>query len=114
MKKLIKILPIVMVVCLVCTSVFAVTLPTDEDIKGGTGATGVSTAAKNIWATISTVVQFLAIAAIVFAGVRYMFASADQKADIKKSMGTLAVGAFLVFGATLVLKLIEGTTSVLK
>lgn len=114
MKKLIKILPIVMVVCLVCTSVFAVDIPTDEVINGGKGAEGVTTAARNIWATISTVVQFLAIAAIVFAGVRYMFASADQKADIKKSMGTLAVGAFLVFGATLVIQLIAGTTSVLE
>ena len=36
-----------------------------------------------------------------------MFASADQKADIKKSMGTLAIGAVLVFCAATVLRFIQ-------
>ena len=58
-----------------------------------------------------TIVQILAVAAVVFAGVRYMFASADQKADIKKSMGILAIGAVLVFGATVVLSFIQNATN---
>jgi type IV secretory pathway VirB2 component (pilin) len=66
---------------------------------------------KNVWATIVTIVQILSVACIVFAGLRYMFASADQKADIKKSMGVLAIGAVLVFGATLVLQLIANATN---
>ena len=39
-----------------------------------------------------------------------MFASADQKADIKKSMGILAVGAILVFGSTFILNLLMSVT----
>lgn len=113
MKKLMKILPVVMMVCIVLTNVFAISVPGAEDLKG-TAASGITTAAKNIWQTIATVIQILAIAAVVFAGLRYMFASADQKADIKKSMGVLAIGAVLVFGATLVLQLIAGATSVLE
>ena len=39
-----------------------------------------------------------------------MFASADQKADIKKSMGILAIGAALVFGATFIIDFIVKVT----
>lgn len=106
MKKLMKIIPVVLVMCLVLTNVFAIDIPTKEDVSGGTGSTEVSTAAANIWATVAGVVQFLAVAAVVFAGVRYMFASADQKADIKKGMGILAIGGILVFGATTVLRIL--------
>lgn len=104
MKKLLKILPVVMVVCLVFTGVFAIGSDNlDSAIGGGTGNTQVTGVAKNVWSTVVTIVQILAVAAVVFAGLRYMFASADQKADIKKSMGILAVGAILVFAATTIL-----------
>ena len=112
MKKLMKILPVVMMVCVVFTNVFAIPSNTLGDaIDGGTAAGDITDAAKNIWSTIATIIQILAIAAVVFAGLRYMFASADQKADIKKSMGVLAIGAVLVFGATLVLQLIANATN---
>ena len=63
---------------------------------------------NKVWGIILTILQVAAIAAVVFAGVRYMFASADQKADIKKSMVTLAVGAILVFGASTVIGILTG------
>ena len=111
MKKLIKLLPVVMLVCVALTSVFAISVPTDEDLVGTqTGASTVTGAAQGMWATVVTIIQILAVAAVVFAGVRYMFASADQKADIKKSMGILAIGAVLVFGATLVLEFVQKAT----
>ena len=61
---------------------------------------------SNVWGIILTVLQVAAIAAVVFAGVRYMFASADSKADIKKQMIWLVIGAILVFGASTVIQLI--------
>lgn len=109
MKKLMKILPVIMVVCMVVTSVFAVNIPNSGDITGNGSAT-ITNAAKGIWGTVITIVQILAVAAVVFAGLRYMFASADQKADIKKSMGILVIGAVLVFGATVVLQFIQNAT----
>ena len=110
MKKLIKVLPVVMVVCLVVTSVFAISVPDSSSITG-TGSASVENAAKGIWGTVITIVQILAVAAVVFAGIRYMFASADQKADIKKSMGILVIGAVLVFGATVVLQFVQNATN---
>ena len=115
MKKLLKILPVVIMVCFAFTSAFAVSAGNlDQVIQGGTAASKITGTARNIWQTVATIVQILSIAAVVFAGLRYMFASADQKADIKKSMGILFIGAFLVFGATTVLKLISSTTSVVE
>ena len=103
MKKLVKVLPVVLVICLMLVNVFAVDVPTVNPT--GTASTEVTNAAGKIWATIASVVQVLAIAAVVFAGLRYMFAGADQKADIKKGLGILALGAVLVFAATTVLKI---------
>jgi len=111
MKKIIKILPVLMVICLVFTSVYAnINVPTGDLTNGQGASTSVKNTAGAIWNTVITIVQILAVAAVVFAGLRYMFASADQKADIKKSMGTLAIGAVLVFGASTVLKFISTAT----
>ncbi len=127
MKKLAKVLPVMLlVVCLVVNSAYACSdtgsgsgsgsgsgtggestnLTVPESI-GGTASTTIKDASGNAWATVVTIAQILAIAAVVFAGLRYMFASADQKADIKKSMGTLAIGAVLVFCAATVLRFIQ-------
>ena len=117
MNKFIKVLSIMLVICIAVTSVYAtITVPKGTDIKDDNrAATNVTGTAKNIWSTVVTIVQILAVAAVVFAGLRYMFASADQKADIKKSMGILAIGAVLVFGATLIIQLVgSATTSVLN
>lgn len=110
MKKLIKILPVVMVACFALTSVFAIPSNVSNAITGGNAANAITDASQNVWQTVVTIAQILSVAAIVFAGLRYMFASADQKADIKKSMGVLAIGAVLVFGATLIIDLIFSAT----
>lgn len=61
---------------------------------------------QKIWGTAKTIVQVLAVAAIVFAGVRYMYSSADGKADIKNQTVMLVLGAVLVFGAVEIASLI--------
>ena len=79
------------------------TLPNEGDpITGITGLAG------NIWATFTIVAQVLAFIAIIIAGIRYMFASADQKADIKKQTVILVVGAIFVFGASTLVQVIMG------
>lgn len=59
-----------------------------------------------VWASAITVVQALAIGCVVFAGLRYMYASADRKADIKKGTLYLAIGAIFVFATTTVMRFI--------
>ena len=108
MKKILIVLSVIVVCAVFVTNVFALDIDNVDDPfkNNGQGITEVDKAVKNIWATVLVVVQILAVAAVVFAGLRYMFASADTKADIKRSMGMLAVGAILVFAATTIISFV--------
>lgn len=102
-KMILRILPIVLVLAVVLTcnllsvSANGVT-PGNPDISG-TAPGQITKVAGNVWSTVIMLVQILAVAAIIFAGIRYMFASADTKADIKTQTITLVIGAALVFAA---------------
>lgn len=104
LKIFLKVMPVLMAVVLMSTSVFGInaTLPN----TGGNGLTEITDLAGSIWQTVATIIQILAIAAIIIAGVRYMFASADTKADIKKQTIILVAGAILVFAAVPIAKFI--------
>ncbi len=66
---------------------------------------------KDVWATLATLVQILSVGCVVFAGIRYMYASADRKADIKQGLINLAIGAILVFGAVTIVKAAASATN---
>lgn len=110
-KIFLRILPVLIVLMVVfTTNVFAdnagfSNFNGDMQVNANTGGKTVKVIG-NVWGIVLTVLQVAAIAAIVFSGVRYMFASADSKADIKKQMIWLVVGGVLVFAASTVVKLI--------
>lgn len=116
-KFLLRILPVILLVfVLVSGSVFA-TNPINPSIPNTTSADipKVTNLAGTIWNTVAIILQIAAIAAIVVAGVRYMFASANEKADIKKQTVILIAGAILVFAAVPIAKFIQdATTQVIK
>ena len=113
-KIILRLIPVLLLVVVVLnSSVFGFNSFTNENLQdlGEEGDAGVvGTAANNAWAAVRLILQILAVAAIVFAGVRYMFASADQKADIKKSMVILVIGAVFVFGASIIIDFIVQAT----
>lgn len=53
-----------------------------------------------VWKSFSLAIQLIAVGSVVFAGLRYMFASADRKADIKQSTMYIIIGAVIIFGLT--------------
>ncbi len=115
-KIFLRILPILMVCVVMFTSsfVFADTNePISTNFEGlrGSEAGSLTGTAKNIWSTVIVIVQILALAAVVIAGVRYMFASADQKADIKNQLVILVLGAVLVFAASTIIGIIVKVTN---
>lgn len=71
----------------------------------------IATTTKNVWATVRVLVQIVSVACVVFAGLRYMFASADQKADIKQGLIYLAIGAILVFSTTTIIQFVVDATN---
>lgn len=109
MKKFIlRALPIVMVLVVVFASpIFALDQNTTFNAAKTNESVGtVNTAINKVWGTILTVLQILAVAAIVVAGVKYMFAGADEKANLKNGLLVLAIGAILVFGASTVVRIL--------
>ena len=115
-KILLAIIPVVLVLLVVSTNVFAVSDMFNMDslnnaVSGGSASTNATNAVQGVWKTVLLIVQILAVAAIVIAGVRYMFASADAKADIKKQTITLVVGAVLVFGASGIITMITSISN---
>lgn len=109
MKKfMLRVMPIVLVALLIVgNTVFAADVNSIWNAGNtGGGVSKVDNAVSKVWATVLTVLQIAAVGAIVFAGVKYMFAAADQKAEIKNGMIGLVVGAILVFAASTVVQFI--------
>lgn len=118
MKKFIlRVMPIVLVaLVLVVGPVFGAT-PQEivNKAENSQGVGSIDNAVSSVWSTVLTVLQICAIAAIVFAGVKYMFAAADQKAEIKNGLVGLVVGAILVFAASTVVQfIIDASKEVIK
>ena len=104
MKKVLLVFVVLAIIFTVGTGVFADTFrPTPVN---GTVDNNIKSATQDAWATAIVIIRILAVAAVVFAGLRYMFASADQKADIKNGLIYLSVGAVLVFGATVIINVV--------
>ena len=105
MKRLLVIFCVVAIITVNFVSIYAITSdPKIEKPSGGTVSNDFEKKTRNIWATVTVLVQIISVATVVFAGLRYMFASADQKADIKKGLIYLTIGAVLVFSATTIIK----------
>ena len=75
---------------------------------GNSTISGVTKLTDRIWASAILIVQVLSVGCVIFAGLRYMYSSADKKADIKKGMMYLALGAIFVFATSTVMKFIFG------
>lgn len=63
---------------------------------------------NNVFGTIFLVLKVLGVAGIVITGVRYMYASGNDKGQIKQSLIYIAIGTIFIFGAELVVNLISG------
>lgn len=111
-KVVIRTLTVIMMLVLVFTAnIISAAAITPGDPRTGSEISGITNLGGRVWSTVAVIVQIAAIAAIVFAGVRYMFASADDKANIKKQTVILIVGAALVFAAVPLAKFISNVAN---
>lgn len=80
---------------------------TDGSLGAGLNTiTNYDSLAKLIIGTINVVVKYVSLGGIVFIGLKYMFASADGKAEIKDKLAPMALGIVLVFSASTIVNFI--------
>lgn len=111
MKKLCAIIMILMITIISLNTVLAADFtPSEPEYSQDSVPENMRDEVSDIWATVKVLIRMLAVGCVIFAGLRYMFASVDQKADIKQGLIYLTIGAVLVFGATLVIDLVTNAT----
>lgn len=86
----------------------------DSSLVPSGGTSAFQTQTNRIWNTFVTVVRIAAFIGIFIIGLRYMFASSNQKAEIKKSSIALVVGIALVFTSTVVIDFVVALFNELK
>lgn len=107
-KSLITICMFIIVISFISSSVFGSNFP-----SGGNVATPINKATGEIWGTAMLIIRMLAFAAILFAGLKYMFTAPSGKAEVKKSLGLLALGALIVFGTSIVVEIVVDAANTL-
>ena len=103
MSKIVVALVIIATILSAVSMVFGVDIP-----QGNTGATGkLNGPVERIIGIVQLICYAAAVILIVILGVKFMTASPDGKAEIKKSAVIYVVGAVLVFAAGIILQVIQ-------
>ena len=114
MSKIVSVFTIILMLASICTCVFATdTTQIDIDsMKGQTIDEGAAGAMQSVGGTIlayiTNAAMVISVVMIAVLGIKYMMGSAEEKAEYKKSLVPLLVGAILVFGAAAIAKVIVG------
>lgn len=61
------------------------------------GATSYTSVVARIFNTLTNIANFLAVGAVIYIGVRYIFSGAQGKADLKGKSGQFIIGIILAF-----------------
>ena len=108
MKKIIKLLPILIIMIMLFSTVSVVFAATDPSTLKGTGTTQFDTIGKKIIGMVQAIGSIASVLVIVILGIKYMMGSAEEKAEYKKTMIPYLIGAILVFAASNIASMIFG------
>jgi hypothetical protein len=109
LRKYGKIVLVLFLIGIIATSlsvVFGAEIPT-----AGSDKSGAASSVQSIVGALIFIIQIIAFAAAVimlmFLGIKYITASPDGKAEIKKSSVHYVVGAIILFAATGILQIVR-------
>ena len=100
MKKLVKVLPVVLMIVMIAAAfapVLGATDPSKITIKDSDSFNAIG---GKIIGLVQAIGSILAVVVLVILGIKYMMGSAEEKADYKKTMIPYLIGAILVFAAS--------------
>lgn len=106
--KIVTALVMVGTVALSANMVFADTsISIPKETNAGYAGTGLSATMSNILGIVTVICYAAAVIMLLYLGVKYITASPEGKAEIKKSAIQYVIGAVLVFAAGTVLNIIK-------
>ncbi len=110
--KIIYILSIILIIGMIITKcVYGVSLPSNlSDIYNNSDPTISNIGSQVLW-VVQIVLYTAALIILMFAGVKYMMASPEGKAEIKKKMIYLSIGGVLLFAAGGIIKIVSELAS---
>lgn len=113
MKKIMKILPIllVMIMLLSAFSVVFAENPTNPKDLSGTKTESFNTIGNRIIGMVQAIGSIASVIVLVILGIKYMMGSAEEKAEYKKTFIPYIIGAVLVFAASNLASMIFGFAS---
>lgn len=120
MKRIAKICTILIIIATIATMMSTVFAEGASDVLGKlTGntdaASAVTTTANNIVGIVQVICYATAVIMLIYLGVKFITASPEAKADIKKSAIMYVIGAIIVFAAGTLLGVISNlSTNVVK
>ena len=109
-KKMSKIISAVLIITTIL-SAFCMVFATGPDIPSGTKPASGADEVTNITNMVIYVIQIIAFAAavimLIFVGIKFLTASPEGKAEVKKIAVIYVVGAILLFAATGILQIVR-------
>ncbi len=84
------------------------TINVDENALTGTKASDI---ASKVLGALKWIGIAVAVGMLIFLGIKYVTASPDGKADLKKQLGVYALGLLLIVAATTIVGILENTFS---
>lgn len=100
MKKLVKILPIILLVVVIMSSFSTVLAAKDPSSLKGTTTNTFDSIGNRIIGMIQAIGSIVAVAILIVLGIKYMMGSAEEKAEYKKTLLPYVIGAILIFAAS--------------
>ena len=100
MKKLVKLVPIMLLIIVLSSSFSMVFAATDPSNLTGTATTQFDSIGNRIIGMVQALGSIASVLVLVILGIKYMMGSAEEKAEYKKTFIPYLVGAILVFAAS--------------
>lgn len=109
MKKIIKLLPIMILMIMLFSTVSVVfAAPTNPSGLTGTATSSFDNIGKRIIGMVQAIGSIASVIVLVILGIKYMMGSAEEKAEYKKTFIPYLIGAILVFAASNLASMIYG------
>ena len=114
MKKMLKIAMTLLMVTMMITMYISPVFAWDPAIPEGTSSTAATNATNlgnNVLGIVKVVGYAGAVIMLIIVAIKYLTASASEKADLKKNLITYVIGAIILFAASTIIAIVQNFAS---